>query len=86
MDPNPCTPSSKPPPPPPGRWGGGGGGVSGGKGGTGFHPTPPFPRLALPHLWAEPPNFGATIIFTTRPVQRSEKPSGQHNFFSTTPN
>jgi hypothetical protein len=25
-------------------------GVTGGKGGPGFHPAPPFPRLALPHL------------------------------------
>jgi hypothetical protein len=25
--------------------------------GSGFHPTPPFPRLALPHLWAGLPKF-----------------------------
>jgi hypothetical protein len=62
----------------------------GGKGeekeGLGFHPASPFPRPALPHLWIGPPNFGASIVFTARPAKDQKKPSGQHNFFSTTPN
>jgi hypothetical protein len=75
--PSPPPPSSPlPPPPPQGQGEGedkGGREVSGGKGGPGFHPTPPFPRPALPHLWVGPPNFGASVVFTARPVQRSEK-------------
>jgi hypothetical protein len=51
-------------------------GISGGKGGPGFHLASPFPRLALPHLWAGPPNFGASVVFTARPAQRSEKTIG----------
>jgi hypothetical protein len=64
------------------------GGVSGGKGGPGFHPAPPFPcpSLSLPHHWAGPPNFGASVVFTARPAQNKNKPSGQHNFFSPIPN
>jgi hypothetical protein len=62
----------------------------GGKGeekeGLGFHPASPFPRPALPHLWIGPPNFGASIVFTARPAKDQKKQSGQHNFFSTTPN
>jgi hypothetical protein len=45
----------------------------GGRGGPGFHPAPPFPRPALPHLWAGPPNFGDSVIVTARPAQKSEK-------------
>jgi hypothetical protein len=56
-----------------GQWGGRGGGISGGKGGLGFHPAPPFLRPALPHFWAGPPNFGISVVFTTCLAQRSEK-------------
>jgi hypothetical protein len=48
-------------------------GVTRGKGGLGFHPAPPFPRPALPHLWAGSPNFGASVVFIAYPAQRSEK-------------
>jgi hypothetical protein len=59
-----------------------GGEVSGGKGGPGFHPAPPFPRPALPHLWAGLPNFGASVVFTARPTQGSEKTiEGSLTFF-----
>jgi hypothetical protein len=47
-------------------------------------PSPLWP--ALPHLWAGPPNFGDSVVVTARPAQRSKETSGQHNFFSTTPN
>jgi hypothetical protein len=53
-----------------------GGGISGGKGGLGFHPAPPFPRPALSHLWAGPPNFGASIVFIARPAQKLKKTIG----------
>jgi hypothetical protein len=55
------------------KGGGRGGEVSGGKGGPGFHPVPPFPRPTLPHLWARLPNFGASVVFIARAAQRSEK-------------
>jgi hypothetical protein len=58
------------------KGGGRGGGVSGGKGGPGFHPAPLFLRPALPHLWAGLPNFGASVVFTAHPAQRSEKTIG----------
>jgi hypothetical protein len=56
--------------------------------GPGFHPAPPFPRPALPHFWAGPPNFGDSVVVTIRPAlpKDQKKSSGQHNFFSTTPN
>jgi hypothetical protein len=82
-------PLGLPPPRPKGRGGGRreeGEGGKWGKGGPGFHPVPPFPRPSLPHLWAGPPNFGASVVFTARLVQKSEKTIGQHNYFSTTPN
>jgi hypothetical protein len=58
------------------KGGGRGRGVSGGKGGLGFHPAPPFPRPTMPYLWIGPPNFGASVVFTARPAQRSEKTIG----------
>jgi hypothetical protein len=39
-------------------------------------PGPPPPRPALSHLWAGPPNFGASVVFTARPAQRLEKTIG----------
>jgi hypothetical protein len=55
-----------------GRKGGGRGGrLSGGKGAPGFHPA--LPRPTLPHLWAGPPNFGASIVFKAHSAQKSEK-------------
>jgi hypothetical protein len=69
-----------------GGGGGGGGPKVGGRGALGFHPVPPFLRLALPHLWAGLSNFGTNVVFIARPAQKFKKTIGQHNFFSTTPN
>jgi hypothetical protein len=49
--------------------------------GLGFHPAPPFLRPTLPHLWAGPPNFDASIEFTARPAQRLKNHWGSINFF-----
>jgi hypothetical protein len=38
--------------------------------------APPLPRPALPHLWAGPPNFGASVVVTAHPTQRSKETIG----------
>jgi hypothetical protein len=42
---------------------------------------PPFVRPALPHLWAGPPNFGASVVYTAPLAQRSEKIIGAAYLF-----
>jgi hypothetical protein len=88
MDPTHAPLFQGPPPPPPKGQGEGeeeggrkGRGGKWGKGGLGFHLAPPFPRPSLSHLWAGPPNFGASVIFTAYPVQKSEKTIGTAQFF-----
>jgi hypothetical protein len=49
--------------------------------GPGFRPAPPFPRLALPHLWAGLPNFQPSVYFTARLAWSSKKTIRAASFF-----
>jgi hypothetical protein len=57
-----------------------GGSTEGRPGGAGAHDLvatpPPLVRPAMPHLWARPPNFGASVVYTARPAQRLKKTIG----------
>jgi hypothetical protein len=51
-----------------------------------FPPAPFLGKLALPLFWARLLKFASSVSSLDRTTHKTKKQSGQHSFFSTTPN